>query len=62
MISLISLGQEHRNELVTPFTNLTASLFEGHRVTKLDQRLLPCARVQVDGVDQGSVDIENGGC
>jgi hypothetical protein len=45
MIPLFSPGEKNGNELITAFTNLAASLFEGHVVTELDQRLLPSARM-----------------
>ena len=45
MILLFGLGEEHGNQLVTALTDLATSLFEGHMVAELDQRLLPRARV-----------------
>ena len=61
MIFLLSLGQKHRDELIPSFPNLATSFFKGYELAKFSKRLLPSTRVKVDGIRQGSANVENGG-
>jgi len=60
MIFLLRLGQEDGDKLVTPFADLTACLFKGHLMTEFHQCFVSGESMQIDRVDQRSVDIENG--
>ena len=60
VVLLLGLGQEHRDQLITALADLATRLFEGHIVAEPGQCLLPRARVQIDGIHQGAVDVENG--
>jgi hypothetical protein len=45
MITLLRLGEKHRDELVSTLSDLAAHLLEGHVVTELEHRLLPSQRM-----------------
>jgi hypothetical protein len=60
MLLLLGLREEHGDELVAALADLTARLLECHVMTEFDQCLLPRARVQVDGIDQRPIDVEDG--
>jgi hypothetical protein len=47
--------------LIAAFADLAATLFEGYMMAKMLKRLLPCAPVEIDGINQRFVDVENGG-
>ena len=61
MILLLGFGQEHRNKLVAALADLRARFFEAHRVAELGQGFLPRACMQIDGVDQRAVNVEDCG-
>ena len=54
-------AQEHRHQLVAALADLRADGLEGDVVAVVAERLLPGLGVHVDGVDQGSVDVEDHG-
>ena len=61
MILLFGFTEKHRDELVAAFAYLAARLLEGHTVAELLERVLPGAGVQVHGIDERTVDVEDGG-
>ena len=61
VIPLRVLGQEVRNQLVAALADLAAGLFEADVVAELRDRFVPGERVQIDGVEQRSVEVEDGG-
>ncbi len=52
-------GQKEGNELLATLTDLAARLLETDIVPKPDQRFMPGYRVQIDGIEQCPVQIEN---
>jgi hypothetical protein len=61
MVVLIGVGEKHWNQLVAALADLTSHLLEGHAMAEVFQRFLPCHCVEVDGIDQGAIDIEDCG-
>jgi hypothetical protein len=53
--------QEDRHQLVGAFADLHANVAQSKSPSKLAEDLLPGLRVIIDGVDQGSIDVENYG-
>src|SRR4051812_1488533 len=54
-------GKEHGNQLVTALSDLASNIFEAHVVAEFSQSVLPRERVQIDGIDQSAVHIEDCG-
>src|SRR6202012_6278106 len=61
MVSLLSRRQKDRNELVAAFPDLAPHLLEGDVVAELDHGFMPGKRVEIDRVEQGAVEIKDGG-
>ena len=58
-LAILFLGQEMGDELVPALADLRAYLRGGGVNPEVRERLLPGARMQVDRVDQGPVDVED---
>ena len=61
VVPLRVFGQEVRNQLVATLADLTSHLLEGDVVAELHHRFLPSEGVEIDGVQERSVHVENCG-
>src|ERR1700749_2642272 len=61
VVSLLIRRQKHRNELVAAFPDLAPHLLEGDVMAELYHGLMPGKRVEIDRVEQGAVEIKDGG-
>src|SRR5581483_4217441 len=61
VIPLFVDRQKHGNELVAALADLTSRLLEAHIVAKLHKRFVPSERMQIDGVQERPVKVEDGG-
>ncbi len=61
MVRLFGFGQKVRNELIATLADLAARLLEIDVVAEPDQPFMPGDRMQIDGIKQSPVQIENDG-
>ena len=61
IVFLLALVEEHGDKLVATFADLAAGLLERHIMPEFAQRLLPRARMEVDGVNESSINVEDRG-
>jgi hypothetical protein len=61
VVALFILRQEHGNELVAAFSDLASHLLEAHVMPEPYQGVMPSQRVEIDRIDQGTVNVEDCG-